>query len=157
MTFLATLPPHGPARDAAILGAIATGNIDPVTWIPVRIGPVVIEVSADYLRIGGRVPMSGPVAQAACDALGAVLPTPKIVEAIEAAARIVPMPTWSGPDKLSTARLVWCEEQTVEAMRDVPPGTLVAGHRKDVVLCRAMVGRPGRVWIFGARWAHGGG
>ncbi len=32
MSFLASLPPHGPARDAAILGAIATGNLDAPDW-----------------------------------------------------------------------------------------------------------------------------
>ncbi len=150
MSFLASLPPHGPARDAVILGAIATGNLDTPEWIPVTCGRVTLRVSADYLKIqGARIPMSAPVAQAAADSLRAALPTPKIVQAIEAAARIVAMPVWPGADKLSSARLAWCEEQTG------PLSGLVAGHRKDVVVCRAMAARPGRVWIFGARWGNG--
>lgn len=150
MSFLRSLPPHGPARDAAILGAIHTGNLDEPDWVDVQCGPVTLTVSADYVKIQGeRVPMAAPVAQAAVDALDAVLPTPKMVEAIEAAATIVPMPVWSGADKLSSERLAWCEEQTG------PLSGLVAGHRKDVVICRGMAGRPGRVWIFGARWGNG--
>lgn len=156
MSFLRSLPPYGSARDAVILGAISTGNLDAPDWCDVQCGPVTLTVSADYLKIQGeRVPMAAPVAQAAVDALDAVLPTPKIVETIEAAATIVPMPTRppEGAKQLSAEWFAWCEEETNKRMVGI--SGLVAGHRKDVVICRGMAQRPGRVWIFGARWPNG--
>lgn len=154
MSFLASLPPHGPARNAVISEAIADGRIDPVTWVRVPMGHVEIEVSADYLTIRGeRVPMAAPVAQAAVDALDAILPTPAIVDAIEAAATIVPMPTRApnGKAQLSAEWFAWCEGETRKRMVDI--AGLVAGHRKDVVLAKAMPA--GRVVIYGARWPDG--
>ncbi len=156
MSFLRSLPAYGPARDAYILGAIQTGNLDVPQWVDVQCGPVTLSVSADYLKIQGeRVPMAAPVAQAACDALDALLPTPKIVEAIEAAATIVAMPTRppEGNKQLSAEWIAWCEEETQRRMAGI--SGLVAGHRKDVVIVKGMAGRAGRVWIFGARWPNG--
>ena len=162
MTFLANLPPHGPGRDHVLLAAIAAGQIDPPVWVRVPMGRVEIWVSADYLAIAGeRVPMSAPVAQAAVDALDALLPTPAIVDAIEDAATIVPLPTWAPPAgqsraaQTSSAVLALCEERTSAAfeLRRIPAGQLVAGHRKDVVLARHMP--PTDVVIYGARWPSG--
>lgn len=156
MSFLRSLPAYGPARDAYLLGAIATGNLDEPEWVDVQCGPVTLSVSSDFLKIQSeRVPMAAYVAQAACDALGALLPTPKIVEAIDAAATIVAMPTRppDGNKQLSAEWIAWCEEETQRRMVGI--SGLVAGHRKDVVIVRAMAGRPGRVWIFGARWPDG--
>lgn len=147
MTFLASLPPCGPAREAYVAAALA--RLDPPTWVRVTCGPAVLEVSADYLTIDAeRVPLSATNAQRAVDLLGAVLPSVCIVEAIEAAATIVPLPTRppDGAKQLSAEWIAWCEERT-------PAVTgLVAGHRKDVVLADAPAGR---VAIFGARWPNG--
>lgn len=162
MSFLRSLPPDGAARDAVILSAIGAGHLDTPTWVRLRMGRVELEVSADYLTIGGeRVPMSAAVAQAAVDSLDALLPTPAIVEAIEAQAVIVPMPTWAPPPgqsraaQTSSALFAAIEEETQRRMAAaaVQPGQLVAGHRKDVVIRDAM--RAGRVYIFGARWVGG--
>lgn len=161
-TFLRSLPPDGAARDAVVLGAIYTGHLDPPTWVRLRMGRVEIEVSADYLTIAGeRVPMAAAVAQAAVDSLDALLPTPAIVDAIEAQAVIVPAPTWSPPPgqsrgaQTSSAIFAWCEEETRArfAARGIGPGELVAGHRKDVVISDYMP--PGTVVIVGARWPDG--
>ena len=152
MTFLRSLPPYGPARDAFLLANIAAGMLDAPTWVDVTCGPVVLTVSRDYLSIlGERVPMSAPNAQAAVDSLGCLLPTPAIVDAIDAAAAIVPMPTWPGADKLTAERLAWCEEETRARMLGV--AGLVAGHRKDVVLVPNLPA--GRVVIYGGRWPDG--
>ena len=162
MSFLVSLPPHGPARDRALLAAIAAGQIDPPVWVRLQMGRVELQVSADYLTIAGeRVPMSAPVAQAAVDSLDALLPTPKIVDAIEDEATIVPLPTWAPPPgqdrsaQTSSAVLALCEERTRATfeLRRIPAGQLVAGHRKDVVLARYMP--PGDVVIYGARWPSG--
>lgn len=97
--------------------------------------------------------MAAYVAQAAVDAFDALLPTPKIVDAIEAAARIVPMPTRppSGDAQLSAAWFAWCEEETQRRMAGI--SGLVAGHRKDVVIAAKMP--LGMVTIYGARWPDG--
>lgn len=162
MTFLQLLPPDGAARDAVILGAIHTGNLNPVTWVTITMGRVQLRVSADYLGIEDEhVPMSEHVAQAAVDSLGAILPTPAIVDAIEAAATIVPLPTWTPPAgqsrsaQTSSEIFALCETNTrlLFGARGIQPGQLVAGHRKDVVLSRYMP--DGVVCIYGARWPDG--
>ncbi len=154
MTFLATLPPPGPARDRVLLGAIAAGNLDPVTWH--EVGGLL--VSARYLTIGGEtVPMVPAVAQAAVDSLGASLPTVEVVEATEAApgcilAHLPAMPADGGEQ--SSATFARCEAAT-RAMLDalgVEAGALVAAYRKDVVTPAPA----GRVAIFGARGIFGG-
>lgn len=155
MGFLATLPPHGPKRDAAILAAIAKGALDAPQWVRLALGAIELDVGADYLSIGGeRIPMSAPVAQTAVDALGAVLPTPRIVEAIEDAARargrIVPFSPWTrwqDDSQLRTSTILWREQQIAAQLAGVPSGTLLAGHLKDVVLAGYMP--PGRVVLFG--------
>lgn len=162
MPYLAQLPPYGVARDVAILTAISAGRLDPPTWVRVTMGRVALDVSADYLTIEGEhVPMSAPVAQAAVGALDALLPTPAIVDAIERAATIIPLPVWSPPAgqdraaQITSPVLALCEERTRRAFEDrrIEPGQLVAGHRKDVVLAPFMP--DGRVVIYGARWTDG--
>src|SRR5262245_28902153 len=119
MGFLNTLPPYGPARDAAILAAISGGALDPPAWVRLAIGGIELDVSADYLSIGGaRIPMSAPVAQAAVNALDAVLPTPRIVEAIGQSAierglivPFTPWPHWQDDSQLSTSTILWREQR----------------------------------------------
>lgn len=158
MPFLESLPPPGAARTARILGAIATGNLDPVTWHEVPFAGGVLLVSARYLTIGGEtVPMAGDVAQAAVDSLGAALPTVEVVDAIEAAPGCVVVPLRSqlptGGEQ-GAAAFARCEADT-RAMfeaRKVPAGALVAGYRKDVVTPAPA----GHVAIYGAVWPLGG-
>jgi hypothetical protein len=161
-SFLRALPPDGAERDTFLFACVAAGRIDPPTWVRLRAGRIEVEVSADYLSIvGERVPMTAAVAQAAVDSLDALLPTPKIVEIIEEHAVIVPAPTWAPPPgqsraaQTSAAVFGWCEEETEIrfTVRGVPPGRLVAGHRKDIVISDYMPA--GVVVIFGARWPDG--
>lgn len=159
MSFLEQLPPPGAARDAAILGAIATGHLDPVCWVPVRCGPVELQVSADWLSVeGGRVPMTPANAQAAVDSLEALLPTPLIVRAIETAARergrlvpFVPWPRWQDNSQLQTSTILWREQNIPE----LPRGTLVAGALKDVVIAPRLAWMLDRVLIFGGLGSGG--
>lgn len=159
MSFLRSLPAYGPARDAYLLGAIQTGNLDAPEWVDVQCDPVTLSVSADYLKIQGeRPPMAAYVAQAACDALDALLPTPRIVEAIEAAARergrlipFVPWPHWQDNSQLETSTILWREGNIPE----VQAGTLIAGCLKDVVIAPRLAKMPGKVLIFGGIYADG--
>lgn len=155
MTFLESLPQHGPARERAVADAIAAGRIDPPTWTEVRCGPVVLTVSSDYLTIdGARIPMGTANAQRAVDSLGALLPTARMVLAIEAAAHeggrivpFVPWPRWQDDSQLAPETIVWREG-------NISPGPgLLAGCLKDVVLARDMPA--GRGVIFGGLYANG--
>jgi GH25 family lysozyme M1 (1,4-beta-N-acetylmuramidase) len=155
MGFLATLPPYGPKRDAAILTAIAAGGLDPPQWVRLAIGTIALDVGADYLSIGReRIPMSASVAQAAVDVVGAVLPTPRIVEAIENEARsrgrivpFTPWTRWQDDSQLRASTILWREQQIAAQLGGVPSGTLLAGHLKDVVIAPYMP--PARVVLFG--------
>lgn len=157
MTFLQELPPHGPVRERAVADAVDGGRLDHPVWLPVCCGPVTLEVSADWLMIeGARIPMSGPNAQRACDSLEALLPTPKIVRAIEAAARdhgrLVPFKPW--PDtktQLSTAAILWREEQ----LPVLPASVLLAGCLKDVVIAPRLAWMAGRALLFGGLYHDG--
>lgn len=159
MSFLASLPPHGPARDAYILRAIADGRLTPPRWYRLRMGRVELDVSRDYLAIDGeRCPMSAPVAQAAVDSLDALLPTPAIVTAIEREpkALVTWLPTQTpGAEQVSADAFERCEVETRRILAGYTNSgeALLAGHRKDVVIAPWMP--DGRVVIFGARWVHG--
>ena len=159
MSFLRSLPPHGPARDAHILAAIAAGRLTPPRWYRLRMGRVELDVSFDYLEIDGeRCPMSGPVAQAAVDSLDALLPTPAIVDAIEREpkALVTWLPTQTpGAEQISAAAFERCEVETRRILAGYTNSgeALLAGHRKDVVIAPWMPA--GKVVIFGARWVHG--
>lgn len=125
---------------------------------------VVLRVSSDYLSIGSdedflRMPLGRPSASRVLLAVGATLPTPRIVDAVHAAAkvRLRPDPLPPGPT-MRSSRYFLRHRQLVEAQRnglDRPLGDLVAGHKKDVVLSRRLIGRPDRIAIYGWHRADG--
>lgn len=158
MGFLNTLPPPGPARQAVILGAIASGHLDPPTWHEVPFAGGTITVSGRYLTIAGETcPMTADVAQAAVDSLSASLPTVAVVDAIERApgCLIVPLRT-QRPDggEQGSVAFARCQAATAAMFeaRKVAPGALVAGYRKDIVTPAP----DGHVAIYGAHWPLGG-
>ena len=157
--FLETLPPHGEARNERVREVIAAG-IDRVTWFSLTMGRVVLQVSSDWLKIGGaRIPMTAANAQLAVDSLDAVLPTPAIVAAIEAAARacdgLVPFDAWphySDNSQLERSTILWREANIARRLAGRTP-PIVAGAVKDVVLAPFMPA--GRVVIFGGLDSQG--
>jgi len=68
------------------------GLVDGVEWVPIEIGPFVIEVAAEPFAVQGqRIPISWDDAVAIAGSLGAILPTRELADAIwEAAARRLP-------------------------------------------------------------------
>jgi hypothetical protein len=150
---------HGGAREALILeAAIARGGI--VAWL---LSPVVTELgghtfefwaAADYFAIGEpddyvRVPVAGSTAQALADAVGMALPTPRMVDQIwlQAAAKLPPitLPQIGGQQSHAdqTSGAFYAKHsRAIDAQRlslGAPSSGLVAGHKKDVVLCNALV------------------
>ncbi len=155
-------------REQVIVAEVLSGNVP--GWyrefVPVTISrsrgnrefTVVFRVAPDYLAVGNDDdwflwPLSPESAQRIADATGTSLPTAVMVDAIweQAAARL-------GPDSIAPSAAMITVPVFEEHMRmvrerreaaGVPPGALIAGHRKDVVLSRRLDSLPGRVAIYG--------
>jgi hypothetical protein len=154
-------------RQRAAVAEILAGNVPDFLrrLRPVRLaGPdpsvetveAIVWVTPDYLSIGSgqdflTVPLTLPSATAVATALGCVLPTTRIVDAVyrQSGFRFVPDPLPPGP-KMRSTEYVLRHRALVERRRaGVPLGELVAGHKKDVVLTERLALRPDRVAIYG--------
>jgi hypothetical protein len=156
------------AREARIYAEIARGNVP--DWlrelVPVetsrevdgRTFRVSFRVTPDYLAVGSasdflRVPLTPGTAQRIANLVGASLPTPRMVDAVWTAARVRLAPDSLPPDPTMTTVPVFLEHQRrIEARRALqhaPPGSLVAGHKKDVVLTPRLASDTGKVAIYG--------
>ncbi len=126
---------------------------------------LVLRVLPDYLMIGNdvdnfRVPLWPITAQKIADAWNCVLPTTKLVSIIwGAASKLSPQP-WGPPydaSMMSTDRILKHNARvnvSVIAL-NVSVGTLLAGHKKDVVLTNQLVKKPKQVAIFGWHQLNG--
>jgi len=160
-------------REARILNELVTGNIPEHlrTLIPVHLKPakdvqVTVWVTPDYLTLGSDgdhflIPMTPLIAQRLADTLGCIIPTPKLVDLIWEAAEVKLEPRPIPPsDTMVTIPVFANHNLIVQSQRQVlladhPLGTLVAGHKKDVVLSQQLGERPGKVFIYG--WHQPGG
>ncbi len=161
----------GGGRDNRIINELARGNmpaflheLEPVVFR----GPdargaqteIVICVTPDYLALGSdndfvRVPLGLPAAAAIAGQFGMTLPTPRMVDAIYAQARVrlSPAPMTPGPQMSSTSYFLR-HNATIEGQRQ-GRGGLISGHKKDVVMASRMASNPGRVAIYGWHRASG--
>jgi len=117
-----------------------------------------IYVAADYLAVGSDddflfVPLTPYTAQKVADHLHCMLPTPKMVDAIYASAGVKLTPSPIAPSSAMTTVPVFLEHtKTVMAQRSTysaPLGTLTAGDKKDIVICRGLPDAKGKVAIYG--------
>lgn len=156
---------HPNAREERIAEELLAGNVPDFerTLVPLELtmeGHVAVaRVMPDYLAVGTdedfvRVPMTPSDAQRVADAADCVLPTPRLVDAVHAAAA-VKVPTrhleldsdgGTSQDFAAHNRLI--EEELAKAPGR-PRGALVAGQKKDVVLTARLATQPGRVAIYG--------
>jgi hypothetical protein len=151
-------------RERAILQQILDGNIPSflAALVPVTMSDrgrtITVFVMPDYLAIGSdddflRVPMSLPTATAIADRFGFMLPTKKMVNAVyeQSGHHFVPEPLPAGPRMTSTDYYRMHNAMIERQMHAdvVSPGTLVSGHKKDLVLTNLLVRTPGRVAIYG--------
>lgn len=165
----------GSERDAIVKQQVLAGNVplflrnlSPVTFTGKetdgRLVQVTICVLPDYLAVGSdddfvRVPMGLPTAAEIADRFGFFLPTPKMVDAIYAQAKVqlVASPMPAGDQMRSTAYLLR-HNQTVEtqlATFSDPPEDLTAGEKKDVVFSLRLRTHPGKVAIYGWQRVNG--
>jgi hypothetical protein len=157
-------------REAAVVAEIARGNfpsflrhsITLKTKADIAGKPVECEfdVSPDYLAVGAdddflRIPLTPTAAVKITALLGKSLPTRKMVDAIDAAAtiRLEPKPLTEAREALATfaRHQALIEDQRV----DKPPGELITGIKKDVVLSNRLAEKPARVAIYGWRKLDG--
>lgn len=150
------------AREAAVVTEVKNGHV-PSWWrrfVEVKLGEAVILVAPDYVCVGTDddywlAPLTPGAAQAVADELGCVLPTRKMVDAIWRAAPLKLEPVPIMPSKAMTTVPVFSQHTaTVREQRDAarvahPFGTLVAGHKKDVVITPRLEMLPDRVAIYG--------
>ncbi len=158
------------AMDGAVEAAILAGNVPSWlrTLVPLTLeeGGVraVLHVTCDYLAVGDdrdfvRIPMTSAAAQRLANRLGAALPTTKLVDDIYRAATVRLPPCWidGGPTEGTLADYALHHRKLEERRRrsPEPPGVLIAGHKKDIVLSTRMEEDPQRVAIYG--WQKPGG
>ena len=135
----------------------------PVTVNGVIDGRVVMAtlfVAPDYLAVGSNedylyTPLTPSIAQAVADKLHCCLPTPKMVDLIYQAATVKLAPSPIPPSAAMTTVPVFEEHNAMvkrqrnEVIAEFPLGQLVAGNKKDVVVCARLAKQPGHVAIYG--------
>jgi len=164
------------AREERIVTEVLRGNVPnflrrlvPVTLtntVEGAVRRVTVFVAPDYLAVGSDAdyfltPLTPAAAQRIADATGCRLPTRKLVDAIHAAAplKLAPQPIPPSKEMVTLPvfarhnELVW--EQRKAALAAHPPGTLVAGDKKDVVLTPQLAAKPGKVAIYGWHRTNG--
>ncbi|NNK78564.1 MAG: hypothetical protein HKP40_07615 [Litoreibacter sp.] len=159
---------RGTARDRAVVRQVLSGNMPSflrrlsVVSIPGTLPSgqevtVSLCVTPEYLAVGSdrdfvRVPLGLPAAAHVADSFGFLLPTPRMVDAIyrQAKKRIAPSPMKPTAQMESTDYLMRHNETVDLQLADLgDPGPLTAGHKKDLVLSKRLLSKPGRVAIYG--------
>jgi len=149
-------------REEKILAEVKAGNVPPFLrkLVPVAVSAGTVKasyfVAPDYLAIGSDddfflTPLRPLTAQAIADRLDCVLPTPKMVDDIYASAtvKLRPAPIPPSPAMTTVAVFLRHNEIVRAARGERPPGTLVAGHKKDVVIDNRVFTTLGKVAIYG--------
>lgn len=160
--------PPGPAREALVYKEIITRK-PPLNMVPITVDApggykITYKVMPDFISIDGiRVPMSGVTAQKVADYYGMSLPTSKMSKQIWDAAdtKIRPTPLSAGgvingkyytgkevvDHKISDSDSSVAYSQMIEdELKKHPPGTLIAGHMKDLVQPE---GGPNKLGLYG--------
>ncbi len=151
-------------REARIIQEFRAGNVP--SWLrkPVAItaknddDTVVFYAWPDYLAIGSdtdafRVPLSPLTAQTLADSVDCMLPTPKMTDLIyqQSAIKLTPEPIPPTP-AMTTVPVFHAHNEQVETQlrtKNASLGALVAGHKKDVVICAKLKANPGKEAIYG--------
>ena len=163
-------------RDQAVADEFLAGNVPnflrkfcPVTVTAVAGGvtnTATFFVAPDYLAIGSDdnyflAPVAPGAAQRIADQVHCLLPTRKMVDATYAAADVKLAPAPIPPTPAMTSVPVFARHnETIRAQRLAcaalhPLGALVAGHKKDVVICARLAEVTNRVAIYGWHQTNG--
>ena len=121
-------------------------------------------VTPDYVTVGSDIdflpiPLTGRTAQKVADLVGATLPTPLMVDAIWASARVRFAPVRIGPDEnMTTVRYFTRHADLIQSQRIVygySAGMFSAGHKLDVVLSPELSLNQGTVALYGWHQPNG--
>ena len=123
-------------------------------------------VVPDYLSIGSNadhilMPMTPMLAQKVVEQLGGILPTRKMVDLIWEASDIKLTPQPIPPSLAMVSVAVFrmhnsmVETSRAEFTTEYPLGSLVSGHKKDVILSNRIASKPDKVIIYGWHHPHG--
>ncbi len=159
-------------REEIIFNQVASGNIPEFLrkMVPVTVGDTIygdtylltFYVLPDYFSIGTdsdffRIPMTPQLAQEIANLFNCSLPTSKMVDDIYriATAKLSPRPISPG-DAMITVPVFLDHNRMIRQQMDsiswsFPAGTLMAGHKKDVVITNQLISDDGRerVAIYG--------
>ena len=162
-------------REQAVLVAILSGNLPPFlrTLVPIALDyhapggktlSVTLFVMPEYLAIGSdqdflRIPMTLHTALTVASRMGFVLPTRKIVDAIyrQSGFHFSPEPMTPGPQMGST-EYYRVHNEKIDAQsraRGGRRGTLVSGHKKDLVISPRLTTNPEKLAIYGWHQLNG--
>ena len=122
-----------------------------------------LEVYQDYYSVGDdtdflRIPLLPKTAQIVANMFDCCLPTRKIVNEIwnNATVKLAPKPYAPGPSdpsRSSTAAYVKnneaIEAQLLKQGISGAPNFLIAGHKKDIVVCKALQRKKDKLFIYG--------
>lgn len=143
------LPPtSGPARDAAILAYVTGGGAE-LTWATLNLGRLQLQVTADAVKVQGvRINASATVQQQIADALGCLLPTPKIFDAMWLARAATLTPAIL-PISSTTAAMIQASAMIDAQLAALgnPPGIVV--QQKTWCLSNVLVTHAGKAANYG--------
>lgn len=166
-------------RDELICQEILAGNFPDFLrkMVPIVLNEngnkLVYNAMPDYMSVGSdsdyvRVPLGAAYAQKIADSFGCTLPTPKISDQIwsSASVKLAPKPMssmtteisgkkYSPKEFLNSGKMTetdsFQEHNRIiqEQAKNIVPGQLVAGHKKDIVISNQMYGKKNRLGIHG--------
>ncbi|HEX3600215.1 MAG TPA: hypothetical protein VHU84_08725 [Lacipirellulaceae bacterium] len=161
-------------REAAILHEITTGNFPEFlrNFKSVEFhGPLgtgdnahdvvaKIDVMPDYLAVGSdadfvRMPMTPQTAQQIADRFGCILPTRRLVDAIDSQAELKLAPHPMTEARESIATFVEHNKIIEDQRGNKSLGLLITGVKKDIVLTPRIFEKPQRLAIYGWRQLDG--
>ncbi len=164
----------GPEREAAIIREIESGNIPDFLRHPktIRIqdqqgNTAEFQVLPDYLAIGSnedfvRVPLTPAIARAVANRYGFDLPTEKLCKAIYNQPDAVKMVGVGLVNQKSDTNYMQGNGFALkhdglidDQLQNVPKGTLIAGHKKDIILSNFAAQHPDKLDFYGLYKANG--
>ena len=143
------LPPTaGPARDSAILAHVTSGDVE-LSWTPLNLGRVVVQVTPDAVKIASvRINASATVQQQIADALGALLPTPKVFDAMWLARAATLLPA-TMPITSTTAAMVQASQMIDAQLQSLGNPSGIVVQQKTWCLSNALASHPGTAANYG--------
>lgn len=157
------VPPNS-KRESLFMNEFLSGNVPDFLRNTVE-----IEISLDgntlkyyvlpnFLCIGSdtdyvHIPLEPGTAKKIADSTGCMLPTPKMAYQIWQKSTVKLTPRPNGPPYTGiqqfTEKLIQNEMSIKKQMPHNAGGSLVSGHKKDVVICKRLLADPTKVAIYG--------